>query len=507
LKTVSIFLITVALIALMVGCGGTTPAKYKLTLVANPVEGGTVNDLTNASPYAAGTGVSIKAVANPGYHFVNWTASAGGFTDTNAAETIFTMPTQNVTITANFVLFARVEGGSGIEEDPYQIVDWYQLSSVRNCLDSYFILVDNLDSHTAGYMELASPTANGGKGWQPIGTFSGSFNGQGYEIRDLFINRPEESLVGLFGVVGEKGVIKNVGVVSASVTGESAVGGLMGQNIGTVSNSYATGNVAGGLYATGDPGGHDPNGFVGGLAGSNWGTVSNSYANCNVSGGYGVGGLVGRNYDTVSDCYAMGNVTSDFVHVGGLVGHNQDGTVSNSYSTSSVTGKDTVGGLVGWNEGIVSNSYANGNVTGKVYGVEIGGLAGANSGNVSNSYANGSVIGGSHVGGLVGRNYGTVSDSYATGSVTGDNAACVGGLVGVTEGGTVSNSFWDRVTSGQATSAGGTGKTTVEMESITTFAAAMWNIIAVASGERNPAYVWNIVDDEAYPFLSWQPVS
>jgi hypothetical protein len=75
---------------------------YDLTMVTNPVEQGTVTDLTNASPYAEGASVSIRAVASSGYHFLNWTAPAGIFGDAAAAQTIFTMPGQNVMLTANF---------------------------------------------------------------------------------------------------------------------------------------------------------------------------------------------------------------------------------------------------------------------------------------------------------------------------------------------------------------------------------------------------------------------
>jgi hypothetical protein len=82
-----------------------------------------------------------------------------------------------------------------------------------------------------------------------------------------------------------------------------------------------------------------------------------------------------------------------------------------------------------------------------------------------------------------------------------------GGLVGENEEGVVTNSFWDTETSGQFTSAGGTGKTTTQMRNITTFSGAGWNIIAVALNETNPAYIWNIVNGVTYPFLSWQPVS
>jgi len=72
---------------------------------------------------------------------------------------------------------------------------------------------------------------------------------------------------------------------------------------------------------------------------------------------------------------------------------------------------------------------------------------------------------------------------------------------------TVSNSFWDTETSGQASSAGGTGKTTAQMKDIATFSGATWDIVAVASADdRDTGYIWNIVDDGTYPFLSWQPV-
>jgi len=70
----------------------------------------------------------------------------------------------------------------------------------------------------------------------------------------------------------------------------------------------------------------------------------------------------------------------------------------------------------------------------------------------------------------------------------------------------VSDSFWDTQTSGQATSDGGTGKTTAEMQDIATFSGADWNIIAVANpSTRNSSYTWNIVDTQTYPFLSWEP--
>jgi hypothetical protein len=389
-----------ALIAGMVSCG---PVQYKLTI--SSTEGGKVTKPGEGTfTYGEGAVVNLVAKAEEGYHFVKWIGNVSTIEVVKEDDTIVIM-NGDYSITANFV------------RENLEIRNWYDLDAVRYSLAGNHTLMNDLDSTTPGYTELACPTANQGAGWQPIGTswdnpFTGSFDGQGYEIRDLFINRPGEDFVGLFG--DTEGVIKDIGVVNATVSGHAWVSGLVGLNGGgTVSNSYFTGSVTGtgnGMFGS----------TVGGLVGANGGTVSNSYSSGSVTGSWYVGGLVGQNWYTVSNSYSTGSVTGDR-DVGGLVGHN-DGTVSNSYSTGNVTGYSEVGGLVG------------------------------------------------------------------TGS------------------GTVSNSFWDIQTSGQSTSDGGTGKTTAEMKDIDTFSGAGWNIIAVANpGTRNPAYTWNIVDDQTYPFLSWQP--
>jgi uncharacterized repeat protein (TIGR02543 family) len=77
-------------------------AAYNLTMAVNPAGAGNATDLTNASPYGTGVQVSITAQPASGYRFVSWTATAGSFASTTAATTTFTMPGQDVTITANF---------------------------------------------------------------------------------------------------------------------------------------------------------------------------------------------------------------------------------------------------------------------------------------------------------------------------------------------------------------------------------------------------------------------
>ena len=104
------------------------------------------------------------------------------------------------------LIVGMVGCGSSVSED-LEIQTWYDLDSVRDNLDGNYILMNDLDSTTAGYIELASETANQGKGWEPIDYFTGTFDGNNYEIRDLYIDRTDESDVGLFGFVTESGII------------------------------------------------------------------------------------------------------------------------------------------------------------------------------------------------------------------------------------------------------------------------------------------------------------
>jgi filamentous hemagglutinin family protein len=182
-------------------------------------------------------------------------------------------------------------------------------------------------------------------------------------------------------------------------------------------------------------------GDIGMLVGLNYGTVTNSYSTGSVSGVNVIGGLVGYNDGgMVSTSYATGPVSGDEI-LGGLVGYTLGGTISNSHATGTVTGSgNVVGGLVGgiYGDAVVSNSYATGAVSGNDY---VAGLAGNNYGGaISNSYAKGNVNGQEYVGGLVGYNYGggTISNTFATGVVSGGNST--GGLVGYNTG-TISNSY------------------------------------------------------------------
>ena len=178
-------------------------------------------------------------------------------------------------------------------------------------------------------------------GWEPIGDsgskFRATFEGNGHTISNLFINR-SSSDVGLFGYSGSTAELLSLGMVNVEVTGGSNVGGLVGSNEGTVSNSYAIGSVTG----TGNQ--------VGGLIGSNQDEVSNSYAMGSVTGSQSVGGLVGLGEGAISNSYATGAVTGT-QYIGGLVGFNF-GSIVSSYATGLA-----VSGLVGLNFNVITASY------------------------------------------------------------------------------------------------------------------------------------------------------
>ena len=346
--------------------------------------------------------------------------------------------------------------------------------------------------------------------------FTGRLDGLGHTVTGLTIDAPGTSYVGLLGYVGgAQASVSNIGVVGGSVTGQDSVGPLVGWlEFGTVQNSFSSAAVtgsganAGGLIglSTGTVQSSHATGTVvgnfgaGGLVG--WaldtGVIANSHATGAVTGATFTGGLIGFSYASVTASHATGAVTGTALSTGGLIGRNERGSVTASYASGAVSGVQNTGGLIGINLGIVEASYATGAVT--ATGNRTGGLIGQNgspigqsvASKVRASYATGAVTGTTNSGGLVGLNSptGTVDSSYATGTVAG-TAPTVGGLVGGNNAaaGTVTNSYWDTQTSGLTASAGGSGRTTAQLQGALpgAFNATDWG-----SGAG------------LYPYLNWQ---
>ena len=158
-------------------------------------------------------------------------------------------------------------------------------------------------------------------------------------------------------------------------------------------------------------------------------------------------GLFGKTSSTatITDVGLVDTYITGRNYVGALVGYNDEGTVNGSYSTGSVGGAGSLGGLVGYNNGLINQSYSTADVAGS--GNNVGGLVGQNlaAGTIVRSYATGDVssTAGQFTGGLIGRNYGTVNQSYATGAVSGANVGTgeSGGLIGENYGGNVFYSY------------------------------------------------------------------
>ncbi len=347
--------------------------------------------------------------------------------------------------------------GSGTEADPYIITDVVQLQEISNDLDAHYELGNDID---------AAETAewNDGEGFEPIeGHFTGIFDGNGFTIANLTIDRPDSAPVGLFAALGFDSKISNLGLEDINYTGDGGIGGIAGVSHGLIVDSYATGSITGTTPAIGGLVGNlnsaasildsfaevnvtGGQSWVGGLAGLVSGEIINSHAIGNVTGGgRDVGGLVGDNQGTITDSYATGNVDGDDNRVGGLVGRNHSvATITNSFASGNVNGLGNfIGGMVGRNGGVIINGSATGDVTGDE---AVGGLVGnnRNSAEIATSYATGEVFAGGGsgmVGGLAGINGGFIENSYATGNISVEIGGFSGGLVGNNNGGEILNSY------------------------------------------------------------------
>ena len=264
--------------------------------------------------------------------------------------------------TSGMTRLADVDENTTISSGTYSISTADELAKLATMTNSgkvtggEFVLSNDID--LSAY--------SSGEGWTPIGAeqanlFSGTFDGNGYVISNLYINRSDEDYQGLFGWAS--GTIKNLGLENVDVTGGSSVGGLVGYFEGGITNSYATGDVTGNVRE------------IGGLVGMFYiGDIISSYAVVDVTGGDTAGGLAGYFDGDITNSYAAGDVTGGSA-VGGLIGNVLFADITNSYATGDVTGSgNLVGGLAGYFDGDITNSYATGDVTGS--GNQVGGLAG-----------------------------------------------------------------------------------------------------------------------------------
>jgi hypothetical protein len=341
---------------------------------------------------------------------------------------------------------------------------------------------------------------------------------------------------GMIGLVNGTGSAGSVAITNSSVnvtvntSSSSVVGGLVGLYADGVSATdvAVTGSVSGG-WSTGD---FSVGGAFGEVGGSSTGALLRVSFNGTVTASNidGVGGLLGRctGTCTVSYCSSQGTVNGGTLannYIGGLMGEAPSTTIDHSYSTATVNAQSMAwaGGLVGGGTSVsISTSYATGAVTNSVgYAA---GFAGQVTGTISQSYSTGNVTV-SATGGAAGFIMDTtgsisITDCYAWGNVSSSPDAAYGfaapsgagftftrvyskGSVttagsnkgGFSPFGTVTNSFWNTTTSGQAGSGGAsaTGLSDAQSQVLTNYtgfsASGNWKIDTAIS---------------VYPILNWQ---
>ena len=355
--------------------------------------------------------------------------------------------------------------GEGTEENPYLVSNAGELFTVRIDLSAHYKQTADIDLGVAPW--------NVGEGWLPISQlgspFMGTYNGDGYTISGITINRPEKNSQSLFGYV-TNGTITNLNIQNNHIVANERAAVLAGwvdnthiSNINITSSTVTANSLAGGLV------------YVANNNSSLANIKCNVVVNVNI-GNYWAGGIAGsmQHESTLDNSMSSGYVNAGW-YAGGLVGTlAANSTISQSYSTSNVSAENLVGGLAG--NLILSSkmidSYATGNVNGNLAGGLIGRVA-------INETAMTSVV-----------------NNYSIGEVNGEEN--IGGLVGIIFGQgenplyDFQNNYWNTETSGQESSAMGEGLSTSEMLVQTHF--NNWDF----------ADIWSNVENITYPYLQWQ---
>lgn len=270
---------------------------------------------------------------------------------------------------------------SGLRNLPISTVDQF-LTFAENCrLDSYS---ENLRVILQADLDLTDVPFGG------IPIFCGSFDGQGHTIRGISLTCDGSNL-GLFRYLTRDAQVENLHL-EGSITpkgSESTVGGIVGNNAGTIVGCSFSGTVSGGDY-------------VGGIVGSNavTGIVEDCQMDGSLSGKHFVGGIAGSNSGVLRDCTnnALVNTTANQNSV-----ELSDITMDSLRSSEAVNTVTDIGGIAGTNGGVIRSCENTGDVGYLRMGYNIGGIAGSQMGYITGCVNRGLVQGRKEVGGIAGQ--------------------------------------------------------------------------------------------------------
>lgn len=276
-----------------------------------------------------------------------------------------------------------------------------ELQAIQNNLNDNYMLKGNINaSATKGW--------NSGAGFKPIGGdgsgFAGVLDGMGYAINDLYMNRPDATYIGLFGVIEKSGVVKDFQLSGEFISDKASPSGSKGK---------------------------------GSIAGENWGRIENVINHASIQATGYAGGIVGMNYGTLEGVTNKGDVTST-AFVGGIAGYNSskdgyNGQIKNARNEGKIEAVGNVGGIAGANSGSITDSSNAGEVSCKNYSV--GGISGSSSGELKTVSNSGTITSkGTKAGGIVGQNSGTVSAATNMAASKVSGKSYVGGISGYSYG-------------------------------------------------------------------------
>ncbi len=250
-----------------------------------------------------------------------------------------------------FTMFL-MSGASSAQDwyDEYSAIGAFPVSSVQELVYVAELVNEGITTFEEEIVYLTGDVDLGGAGdWTPIGfsdanSFQGTFDGAGYAVKNMTVNRPSNNYAGLFGYVKDA-VIRNLGIDGGTVTGRSYIAGVAGCAAGattgatTIENCYNTAAISAGT-----------GGRAGGIAGWASGNVSivrswnaGSVATSDTSSN--IGGILGGptgNGVSVSDCYNTGMISNELqACIGGIVGGHVESlasvTISNCYNVPAIT--------------------------------------------------------------------------------------------------------------------------------------------------------------------------